>query len=124
MTRTEALRVVAISDADSFVKWAAALLDSVPGIRRRLVLLRTPLTLSAAQEKAALAGTSFTADAVIRLGFDDLPDWLDGHRPDVVVLAARGPLVRLVMRQIGRLPQRPVVISGLPGMSIPAQRGA
>lgn len=124
MTRTEALRVVAISDADSFVKWAAALLDSVPGIRRRLVLLRTPLTLSAAQEKAALADTSFTEDAVIRLGFDDLPDWLDGHRPDVVVLAARGPLVRLVMRQIDRLPQRPVVISGLPGMSIPAQRGA
>lgn len=118
------LRVVAIADADSFVKWSAALLDATPGIHRHLLLVRTPLTVSAEQERTALAGTRFTDDAVTRLGFDELAAWLSGHRPDVVVLAARGPLVRLVMRQIDRLPQRPVTVSGLPGMSIPAQRGA
>lgn len=124
MTPGEVLRVVAIADADSFVKWSASLLDSVPGIRRHLVLVRTPLTVSRAQERAALSGTGLDADRVTRLGFDQLAGWLQRDRPDVVVLAGRGPLVRLVMREIDRLPQRPVTVSGLPGMSIPAQRGA
>jgi hypothetical protein len=118
------LRVVAIADADSFVKWSAALLDSVPGIRRHLLVVRTPLTVSPTQQRAALAGTSFAVGGVTRLRFDELDGWLGGHIPDVVVLAGRGPFVRLVARRIDRLTHRPVVVSGLPGMSIPAQRGA
>lgn len=123
-THGAALRVVAIADADSFVKWSAALLDTVPDIRRHLLLVRTPLTVSAEQERGALAGTGFGADAVTRLRFDELSGWLAGHLPDVVVLAGRGPFVRLVMRLIDRLPRRPITVTGLPGMSIPAQRGA
>lgn len=118
------LRVVAIADADSFVKWSASLLDAVPGIRRHLLIVRTPLTVSPAQQRSALAGTSFADAGVTRVGFDELDGWLGGHRPDVVVLAGRGPFVRLVARRIDRMRQRPVVVSGLPGMSIPAQRGA
>ena len=37
-SRSGALRVVAIADADSFVKWSASLLGSVPGIRPHLLL--------------------------------------------------------------------------------------
>lgn len=118
------LRVVAIADADSFVKWSASLLDTVPDIRRHLLLVRTPLTVSAEQERNAIAGTGFGADAVTRLRFEELTGWLSGHLPDVVVIAGRGPFVRLVMRRIDRLPRRPVTVTGLPGMSIPAQRGA
>lgn len=118
------LRVVAIADADSFVKWSAALLDAVPGISRHMLLVRTPLTVSREQEHMALAGTVFGTDSVTRLGFDELTGWLNGHLPDVVVLAGRGPFVRLVARVIDRLRRRPVVVSGLPGMSIPALRGA
>ncbi|MCP2798120.1 hypothetical protein NK944_23855, partial [Salmonella enterica subsp. enterica serovar Typhimurium] len=44
--------------------------------------------------------------------------------PDVVLLAGRGPFVRLMGRVIDRLSRRPVVVAGLPGMAIPAQRGA
>lgn len=128
---TNGLRVVAISDADSFVKWAAALLDSVPdtadgsGISsRHMLLVRTPLTVSDEQAHAALAGTAFGGSSVTRLGFDEVHGWLAGHLPDVVVLAGRGHFVRLVARVIDRLPNRPVVVSGLPGMSIPALRGA
>lgn len=129
------LRVVAIADADSFVKWSAALLDSIPDmstgsagdgseIRRHMLLVRTPLTVSRDQERMALAGTRLGGDAVTRVGFEEVVGWLGGHLPDVVVLAGRGPFVRLMMRQIDRLARRPVTISGLPGMSIPAQRGA
>ncbi|HWK77734.1 DUF6716 putative glycosyltransferase [Microbacterium sp.] len=122
--RTSELRVVAIGDADSFVKWSASLLDAVPGIRRHMLLVRTPLTVSREQEHMALAGTSFGGESVTRLGFDEVRGWLQGHLPDVVVLAGRGHFVRLIARVIDRLPQRPVVVSGLPGMSIPALRGA
>jgi hypothetical protein len=123
------LRVVAIADADSFVKWSASLLAAVPGIRPRLLLVRTPLTASAAQERTALAGTGIRDSRmsdpdVARVAFRDAEAWLARHEPDVVLLAGRGPFVRLMGRVIDRLPQRPVTVSGLPGMAIPAQRGA
>lgn len=121
---TGELRVVAIADADSFVKWSAALLSGVEGIRRHMLLVRTPLTVSREQEHMALAGTSFGDETVTRIGFDEVAGWLQGHLPDVVVLAGRGPFVRLIARVIDTLRHRPVVVSGLPGMSIPAQRGA
>ena len=118
------LRVVAIADADSFVKWAASLLDTIPHADSHIVLVRTPLTVSGAQEHAALAGTRFAPADVTRLAHGELAEWLTSHQPDVTVVAGRGPLVRLVMREIDRLPRRPVVVTGLPGISIPAQRAA
>lgn len=123
-TTREQLRVVAIADADSYVKWTGALLDSVPDIQRQMVVLRTPLTVSVDQEQTALAGTRFTSDDVTRVDYADLATWLTSARPDVVVVAGRGPLVRIVMRQIDRVQPRPVVVTGMPGISIPAQRGA
>lgn len=118
------LRVVAIADADSFVKWSASLLAAVPGIRPQLLLVRTPLTASAAQQRTALAGTGIRESDVARIAFREAEAWLTRHEPDVVVLAGRGPFVRLMGRVIDALPQRPVTVSGLPGMAIPAQRGA
>ncbi len=125
-SRAPRLRVVAIADADSFVKWSAALIDQVPDISRHLLLVRTPLTVSDAQKDAALAGTRFAQDAasVTRLAFAEVTAWLGRDRPDVVVLAGRAPFVRLLGSEIDRLSRRPVVVSGMPGMSIPALRGA
>lgn len=120
----DGLRVVAIADADSFVKWSASLLGSVPGIRAHLLLVRTPLTASVDQQRTALAGTGLAADAVTRVRFAEVQAWLEGQRPDVVLLAGRGPFVRLLGRVIDTLTHRPVTISGLPGMAVPAQRGA
>lgn len=120
----EGLRVIAVADADSFVKWSASLLGSVPGIRPQLLLVRTPLSASPEQERTALAGTGIRPHDVTRLAFPDVERWLARQEPDVVVLAGRGPFVRLMGRVIDALPQRPVTVSGLPGMAIPAQRGA
>lgn len=121
---SEPLRVVAVADADSFVKWSASLLGSVPGIRAHLLLVKTPLTASAAQERTALAGAGLDASSVSRIAFREAGPWLEAQRPDVVLLAGRGPFVRLMGRMIDTLPRRPVTVAGLPGMAIPAQRGA
>lgn len=125
-SRAPRLRVVAIADADSFVKWSAALLDGVRDISQHLLLMRTPMTVSDAQQRAALAGTRFADDpgSVTRIAYGDIAEWLARDRPDVVVLAGRAPFVRLLGREIDRLKERPIVVSGLPGMSIPALRGA
>lgn len=124
MTDAAGIRVVAIADADSFVKWSAALLGGVPGLRPHLLLVRTPLTASVEQQRTALEGTGLDAGQVTRLRFEQLAAWLEGQRPDVVLLAGRGPFVRLMGRVIDALRHRPVTVSGLPGMAIPAQRGA
>nr|WP_201471210.1 DUF6716 putative glycosyltransferase [Microbacterium hydrocarbonoxydans] len=124
MSASGALRVVAIADADSFVKWSASLLGSISGIRPHLLLVQTPLTASVQQQRTALAGTGMPANSVTRIGFARAAAWLEGQRPDVVLLAGRGPFVRLMGRVIDALSQRPVVVAGLPGMAIPAQRGA
>lgn len=124
MSGSGSLRVVAIADADSFVKWSASLLGSVPGIRPHLLLVQTPLTASVDQQRSALAGTGMLSDDVTRLSFARVAAWLEGQRPDVVLLAGRGPFVRLLGRVVDALAVRPVVVAGLPGMAIPAQRGA
>lgn len=123
-TASQGLRVVAIADADSFVKWSASLLGGVPGSRTHLLIVRTPLTASLEQQRTAIAGTGMPDSAVTRLSFAETAGWLEGQRPDVVLLAGRGPFVRLLGRVIDRLSRRPVVVAGLPGMAIPAQRGA
>ena len=94
------MRVVAIADADSFVKWAAALIDAAPSVDPHLLLVQTPLVVSVAQEHAALSGTGIRPEAVTRLRYEAVAEWLAHDRPDVVVVAGRGPFVRLVMRQI------------------------
>lgn len=124
MSAPSGIRIVAIADADSFVKWGASLLGSVPGLRPHLLLVRTPLTASVEQQRTALAGTTLGREDVTRIGFTETAGWLEGQRPDVVLLAGRGPFVRLMGRVIDTLEHRPVTVSGLPGMAIPAQRGA
>lgn len=118
------LRVVGIADTDSYVKWAAALLG---GLDREewdaeLLVLDTPLVVSEAQERAALASTAL--QRVSRVSYDALTARLEREPPDAVLVAARGPLVRVVARLVAGLVPRPVIVSGLPGISIPATRKA
>lgn len=111
-----------VADSDSYVKWGAAFASRLPvGWSAELVVLQTTVHPSARQLRAALAGTAFTAAAVPTIRLDELPERLAGHRPDAVLLALRGPLVRVVAPIAARAPGRPVLVSGFPGLTIPAE---
>lgn len=132
MTRRP-LRVLAIADTDSYVKWGAALLDRAPAEwSRELLVLDSTLRPSAAQLESALAGTAFASGGASPATVGDLADIrrrVSLDPPDVVMLTARGPVIKVVLRTVlaaavaagGR---RPVFVSGLPGISIPATRRA
>lgn len=120
-----ARRIVAIADTDSYVKWAAALLGARDAEwDASLLVLQTPLVVSDAQLSAALASSGLTDEQVSRVSWKQLATTLIGIGADVVLLAARGPLVRVLAREVARLEPRPVVVTGLPGISIPATRKA
>ena len=116
-------RIVGIADTDSYVKWAAALLGGLGSEwDAELLVLETPVVVSATQEAAAVSRSAL--QRVSRVRYEALAERLTALRPDVVLIAARGPLVRVVARLVAGLSPRPVIVSGLPGISIPATRKA
>ncbi len=111
-----------LADSDSYVKWGAAFASRLPaGWRAELVVLMTPVAPSERQLRAALAGSAFDASDVTFLELHELEQHLAVRRPDVMLLALRGPLVRVVTPIVGRAPDRPVLVSGFPGLTIPAE---
>lgn len=123
--RGERLRVVAIADTDSYVKWAASLLGGMAARWDVTVLvLSTPVVVSDAQLVAALSASGLPRERVERVEYSRLAARLGELRADAVVLAARGPLVRVLARDAAALSPRPVIATGLPGISIPATRKA
>ena len=123
------VRVLAVADSDSYVKWAAATLDALPPLWRaagghELVVLRSPVTPSVTQVRSAVAGTSFRVGGVPVVGAGGLVRRWRRLQPDVVLLAATGPVVQVVARDVLRIATagrpRPVLVSGLPGVSVPA----
>lgn len=116
------MKVLGVADSDSYIKWGASILNRMPASwSRGLVIIRTPALPSAGQLESALAGTGFSrADAPL-VDLDDLAAHLAHERPDVVLLSVRGPVVRVLVRAIVAAgPHRPLIVSGLPGISIPA----
>ena len=115
------MRALALVDSDSYVKWGAALLGQLPDSwRRELALVTTPAAPSAAQLVAALEGSGIAAAQVSSLTLDALRQRVLDHLPDVVIVAMRGPAASVVLRMLAALENRPVLVSGLPGISIPA----
>lgn len=115
-------RLLVVADSDSYAKWGAALASRVPdGWASELVVLRTPVEPSARQLRAALAGSVFAPESVRSLGLDELVRRIEASRPDVVLLSLRGPLVRVVAPLLGGGERRPVLVSGMPGLTIPAE---
>jgi hypothetical protein len=115
------VRLLAVADSDSYLKWTAATVAALPSDwQRQLVVLATPITPSAEQVVAA-AGAPVpvvTAAGLVRR--------LLRYRPDVLLLGCTGPVVSAVLLnpllRAGR--RRPVLVTGLPGISIPASARA
>ena len=118
---TPARRVLVITDSDSYVKWGAALASRVPpSWHVRFAVARGSAEPSARQVAEAVAGTTVDAASVERVGLDDVRAILDEWRPDVLVTAARGLAVQTVIElAVANRPDRPVIVSGLPGIALP-----
>ena len=119
---TAPVRVLAVADTDSYLKWSVATLATLPpGWTHRQVLLRNAVMPSPAQVSAAgrVAGEPVTP--VDTLTLPALAALVVRERPDVVLLACTGPVVaRLTALPVLRGPRRPVLLTGLPGISVPA----
>ncbi|GAB2452202.1 hypothetical protein HD599_002568 [Conyzicola lurida] len=115
------MRALALVDTDSYVKWGAALLAQLPAEwERELALVATPAQPSEAQLAAALDGSGFDVGGLLHVELRSLTERVAAQLPDVVIVAMRGPAASVVMRVLADLPHRPVLVSGLPGISIPA----
>ncbi len=109
--------VLAVADSDTYLRWSATTLAAMPaGWTRRQVVVRSSVTPSAAQLREATGGD------VEVLGLPRLLGLIERRRPDVVLLAASGPTVRTLagQRRLRTSRQRPVLVTGLPGISLPA----
>jgi hypothetical protein len=114
------VRVLAIADTDSYLKWSAATLDALPSCwESRLLLIQNPVMPSKAQIRASSRRpVEVVSHAALRRR-------IRLERPDVVLLACTGPVVAALTAQRvfwGRT--RPVLVTGLPGISVPANRRA
>jgi hypothetical protein len=114
------VRALALVDTDSYVKWGAALLAQLPAEwERHIAVVSTPGAPSAGQLAAALAGSGFEGSSRA-ISLDTLGTRVADEKPDAVIVAMRGPAASVVLRVLSELPDRPVLVSGLPGISIPA----
>ena len=114
-------RLLVVADSDSYVKWGAALASTLPGTwTAELVILASPVMPSGRQLAHALDGTRFTSGDVRVVHLDDLDALVDGLDPHAVLLSLRGPFVRVVAPILQDRDDRPVLLSGFPGLTIPA----
>ncbi|WP_278235146.1 DUF6716 putative glycosyltransferase [Isoptericola sp. AK164] len=119
------VRVLAVADSDSYLKWAAWTLGRLGTTTRaaetHVVVVRSPLAPTPEQSEAAVAGTG--PRPPVTLGPRALGRLVRRTAPDVVLVAATGPVAELVARHVVRATargRRPALVTGLPGMALPA----
>ncbi|OYO01310.1 DUF6716 putative glycosyltransferase [Enemella evansiae] len=123
------MRILTVSDSDSFLKWATATFEEVPADWRvRHLVLDNVIAPSAAQVTAVRGGFPTERGGVRRLVELAGGSGPAGRRPDAIVLACTGPALEVVMSVLARSGAlrarpgrpRPVLVGGLPGISYPA----
>lgn len=115
-------RVIGVVDSDSFVKWGAATLSRATGWDVDLVLIESDVSATERQVDIALLHTAFEGQTVRRVNLRELVEIVRSERPDGVFVSTRGPVAEVVISELLHLGrERPVLLSGLPGISIPAK---
>jgi hypothetical protein len=120
--------VVGIVDTDSFAKWGAHLLAAAPeDWSLELLVVRTPRTASPAQLRSAFRGLDdrlahLATEPPAPLEVDAVVERLRLDPPDAVLVSVIGPVAELLIEEVHRrVPRRPVLVTGLPGISFPAK---
>ena len=121
-------RVVGLVDTDSFAKWGAHLLATAPAHWSiDLVTIATPRTASPTQLRSAFRGLAGVLGRVADeppapRDVDSVLEELREDPPDAVLVSLIGPVAELVIEEVHRrVPDRPVLVTGLPGISFPAK---
>lgn len=114
------IRILSISDSESYLKWATQLLSSLPDVEGRVFLVDNPILPTDEQIASAVAGTDWEHREVPVIARADLAQVIADHSPDIVLGAATGPIVAQVFLTAHTRADRPALISGLPGMGLPA----
>lgn len=117
------MRILTLSDSDSYLKWAVALASGAPGgWSVRHLVVENVIAPSPAQVDATLA--DWPGRPIGRTPAGRLVRTLRRLEPDVLLVACTGPAVAGIMDLLawgGRLGRgRPVLLTGLPGISYPA----
>ncbi|PZR54333.1 hypothetical protein DNL40_05385 [Xylanimonas oleitrophica] len=116
------LRVLAVADSESFLKWAATTLERLAldgtGVHGDVTLVKGPLEPSPAQVRAALAGTRMTSAPVVSR--QRLARIVKDEQPDAVLVAATGPVAEMIALTVLRAAgdRRAVLLSGPPGVAM------
>ncbi|MGN8051414.1 DUF6716 putative glycosyltransferase [Curtobacterium sp. 22159] len=123
-----ARRVVGLVDTDSFAKWGAHLLAGAPAHwELELLTVATPRSASRAQLRSAFRGLDdrlahLAASPPAPLDVDAIIERLRLDPPDAVLVSLIGPMAELVLEEVHRrVAPRPVLVTGLPGISFPAK---
>ena len=124
------MTVLAVADSDSCVRLSAAMLDALPDHHTvGLAVVRSPIAPSPAQTRAAVRGTRQSGRRIPVLSASELRRLIRRRRPDVVILNCAGPVVDVLTHillhgRARRGARRPVLVSALPGISVPATEKA
>jgi hypothetical protein len=121
-------RVVGLVDTDSFAKWGAHLLATAPADwDLELRTVATPRSASPKQLRSAFRGLDQRLAHLHRQppapkDVDAVVEELRQDPPDAVLVSLIGPVAELVIDEVHRrIPDRPVLVSGLPGISFPSK---
>lgn len=121
-------RVLGVVDTDSFAKWGAHLLSAAPADwDLELVAIATPTAASTEQLRSAFHGLDERLSALVErpptaVSVDVVVERVRADPPDAVLVATLGPVAELLIDQLHRrVRNRPVLITGLPGISYPAK---
>ncbi|MBT1682219.1 DUF6716 putative glycosyltransferase [Curtobacterium flaccumfaciens] len=120
--------MVGLVDTDSFAKWGAHLLASAPADwDLELRTVATPRSASPKQLRSAFRGLDRRLAHLHRelpapKDVDAVVEELRQDPPDAVLVSLIGPVAELVIDEVHRrIPNRPVLVSGLPGISFPSK---
>lgn len=116
----EPISIVSVSDSESYLKWATQLLSTLPDVEAHVYLVDNPILPTDEQIANAVADTAWEGHTIPVVSRSELGAVISQHRPDIVLGAATGPIVAQLFLTASALERRPALISGLPGMGLPA----